>query len=609
MSNKYDHLTHEELVSLLVKRDASRKFGLVWERDEIEHENALNNDFVTVELDESNSSGDAPYKNLIIEGDNFDALRYLKTIYNGGIKCIYIDPPYNTGNKDFVYNDHYIDSDDTYRHSTWLEFLYRRLELAKDLLSESGVLLVSINDENRAALELLLDEILPGKRAGSFVWRSRQGDNRPKGAYLSVNHEHVLVYAMPEFRFIGAEKTFDMYSNPDNDPRGEWRTSDLTGPASSLERPNTYYPIYNPKTDIWYPCNPNNVWRFSTEKNVKDEQILRAKTIEQLIEEDRVIFPKDGKHMVWNSIEALKKAIENGDVPKSGSGSTLLRPDMEDLDFYVGKKIGWGIPAYKRYRSEIKETAQPLSSWIRPTSEKNYIEAQDHAEIVSGYTDEGSKLLRQIFDEKVFNFPKPLSLMQHLIEQATTGDDIVLDFFAGTGTTGHAVLQQNKEDGQKRRFILVSSTEANVSEPHKNICQDVTAERIRRVISGYAKTPGTGGNFAYMRTKRIPMEEVHVDIQHDQIWYTLQLLHSNAVSSYREEQPIHILEMEDSRMMYLESLSDSLIKQLREMISKDHKSTVIYTWQPQVIEEHLFSDHIHIEQIPEYILKRFGEQK
>jgi len=144
MSNKYDHLTHEELVSLLVKRDASRKFGLVWERDEIEHEKALNNDFVTVELDESNSSGDAPYENLIIEGDNFDALRYLKTIYNGGIKCIYIDPPYNTGNKDFVYNDHYIDSDDTYRHSTWLEFLYRRLELAKDLLSESGVYILSI---------------------------------------------------------------------------------------------------------------------------------------------------------------------------------------------------------------------------------------------------------------------------------------------------------------------------------------------------------------------------------------------------------------------------------------------------------------------------------
>ncbi len=215
MADHYETLSQAQLVSLLRKKDAEKKLGLVWERSEIEADAAIDANFIACTIDPALSDGAAPWRNLVIEGDNFDALRWLRMTYAHRVKCIYIDPPYNTGNKDWVYNDHYIDPNDRYRHSTWLEFLFQRLTLARDLLANEGVILVSINDENRAKLELLMDEALPGMRVGSFVWRTRTGGNDAKGAFLSDNHEHVLVYAGSKFRFGGTEKTFEMYKEFD----------------------------------------------------------------------------------------------------------------------------------------------------------------------------------------------------------------------------------------------------------------------------------------------------------------------------------------------------------------------------------------------------------
>ncbi|MBA4058142.1 MAG: site-specific DNA-methyltransferase, partial [Marivirga sp.] len=171
MSDKYEEYSKEELLRLIRERDRKPSFGLVWERKEIEHERSINNDFVMLEHDSHLSVGNGPHQNLVIEGDNFDALRYLRMTHAGKVKCIYIDPPYNTGNKDFIYNDRFIDKDDVYKHSKWLEFMYRRLIIAKDLLASNGVILVSINDENKAKLELLMDGVFPQMRLGSLVWR------------------------------------------------------------------------------------------------------------------------------------------------------------------------------------------------------------------------------------------------------------------------------------------------------------------------------------------------------------------------------------------------------------------------------------------------------
>ena len=175
--------------------------------------------------------------------------------YASRLQCIYIDPPYNTGNKDWVYNDHYIDAEDRFRQSTWLEFLYRRLTIARDLLAEDGVLLVSISDEQRALLELMMNEALPGMRLGSLTWRTRQGSNADHRAFLSSDHEHVLVYGKKDFRFAGNEKTFAMYKYYDEERHDWFRLDNLTLGFDYRERPNLFYPLRDPDSDIWYPAN------------------------------------------------------------------------------------------------------------------------------------------------------------------------------------------------------------------------------------------------------------------------------------------------------------------------------------------------------------------
>lgn len=259
MADKYEQYSQEELIRLLRERDRKPKFGLVWERDEIDHDNSLNDDFVVLDVLPELSAGDGPWRNLIIEGDNFDALRYLRMTHAGKVRCIYIDPPYNTGNKDFIYNDRFVDKEDVYKHSKWLEYLYRRLLLARELLSEDGVMLVSINDENRAKLELLLDQVFPGMWLGSFVWRTKDTGNDAGGMFSHV-HEHVLVFANPAFAFQGKPISLDKYKNLDGDPDGPYALDPLTKAHSYTERPNTYYPIQDPQTGYWYPCDPDRVW-------------------------------------------------------------------------------------------------------------------------------------------------------------------------------------------------------------------------------------------------------------------------------------------------------------------------------------------------------------
>ncbi len=168
---KYDDLSREQLLELLRKRDRTKKLGLVWERDEIEADNAVDANFVAATIIPELSDKPAPWRNMVIEGDNYDALRWLRMTMAGQIKCIYIDPPYNTGTTTWVYNDRYINPEDAYRQSAWLEFMFRRLSLARDLLAPSGVILVSINDEQRARLELLMDEVLPGMRLARPIHR------------------------------------------------------------------------------------------------------------------------------------------------------------------------------------------------------------------------------------------------------------------------------------------------------------------------------------------------------------------------------------------------------------------------------------------------------
>jgi adenine-specific DNA-methyltransferase len=174
---KYDHLEKDDLIRLLQRRDAERQLGLVWERDGIEADAALNDDYVALSLDEGLSHGEGPWKNLIIEGENFDALRALRMSHKGAIRCIYIDPPYNTGNRDFVYNDRFVDKAHRFRHSLWLEFMYQRLTLAKELLADDGMIFVSIDDNELFRSGMLMDRVFG--EGSSIALLEMKGDFLP----------------------------------------------------------------------------------------------------------------------------------------------------------------------------------------------------------------------------------------------------------------------------------------------------------------------------------------------------------------------------------------------------------------------------------------------
>lgn len=495
---RLDTLTPQELKRYLVQELTRKKLGLTWEADFIERDAALNSNMVFPELVAQDSLLDASETsgNLIIEGDNFDSLRLLKATHAGKIRVILIDPPYNTGNKDWVYNDSYLNKNNRWKHSTWLEFMYQRMVLARDLLTSDGVILICINDENRSRLELMMDEVMSGQRLGSMVWRTRQGSNADQGCFMSSDHEHVLIYGNPGFAFKGFEKSYEMYSNPDDDPKGDWRSSDLTLGFSFKERPNLYYPLIDPKTGIHYPPNPERIWVYASESRLKPGQRLQAKSMDEFIKLEQIIFPQEQRVMVWDTLEDLLEAIDQGDVPASNR-TAILRRDLPNLEQWVGKPIGFGRPQFKRYKADLRNQTQPLSSWIVPTFEEGTYEADDS--LVSSTNQEGARQLAQIFGSRAFSYAKPVSLIKGLISQAMQPSDTVLDFFAGSGTTGHAVLALNAEDNGNRKFILCSSTEATPKEPDKNLCLDVCAERIRNVIKGYGKTDGLHGDFAYLK--------------------------------------------------------------------------------------------------------------
>jgi adenine-specific DNA-methyltransferase len=542
MQDKYEEYSREELLRLLRERDRKPRFGLVWERNEIEHDRSLNDDFVMLEPDAALSVGDAPHHNLVIEGDNFDALRYLRMTHAGKIKCIYIDPPYNTGNRDFIYNDRFVDKDDVYKHSKWLEYMYRRLILAKDLLAEDGVIFASIDDNEMLHLGMLMDQVFgEANRVATCIWQKRY--SRENRGAIGDAHEYLLVYAITPNNFKErrnkippTEKQAAIYKNPNNDLKGPWRVIPMTAQGY---RPNQMYEIITPT--------------------------------------GAVHLPPEGR--CWSTIESeFKRLLAEGRI-------------------WFGKE-GKSQPGVIRYFSEV-EGITPWTWW-------------PHEEV--GHTDEAKKEIQSILGtQTAFDTPKPVRLIERVLRIATKPDDLVLDFFAGSGTTAHAVMKLNAEDGGKRRFILVSSTEATTAEPDKNICRDVCAERLRRVIRGYENkkgeaVEGLGGSFSYLRTKRIPAARVFNEIQHGQVWLALQLIHGEALASYDETAKVQVSGSADARLVYVPRLTAATLKEVERAAALGGSLTV-YSWQPGQLRQRIEAGNVSFEKIPEFLVKRFGGGK
>ena len=439
-------LTNDEKSALLELLNEKKMYGLVWENHEEAVEEQLREQLpVFREVPERrilSDDADAP-NHIIIEAENLHALVALTYTHAGKIDVMYLDPPYNTGNKDFVYNDSYVDSEDSYRHSKWLSFMEKRLKIAKTLLSDKGVIFISIDDNEQANLKLLCDEVLGQENFVALIpWRKRTAKSDvPHG--LSQDYEWILCYAKTDF-LAGVEKETRKYYETPDFPNKPWRVHDLTKQTSAEERPNSFFTIINPKTKEEYPANPNRTWAITQE------------TFLEYYNANRIVFPGD-------------------------------------YDFLRISK-----PALRYWKADDEKKAGELFGF---TSVSTNLPSE------VGMTQDGTKDIDAVFGSKVFGFPKPLSLIKYLLQVATprAKNVIVLDFFAGSGTTFHATMKLNAEDGGCRQCILVTNNE-------NGICENVTYERNKRVMQGYTTPKGeqveglTKNNLRYYKADFISRE-------------------------------------------------------------------------------------------------------
>ncbi|GAB6071266.1 site-specific DNA-methyltransferase [Thiomicrorhabdus hydrogeniphila] len=398
-------------------------------------------------LNDSNDFLADTTENILIKGDNLEALKLLKASYFEQIKMIYIDPPYNTKSENFIYRDNFTDSEEAildelgysteYKdyieniqgartHSGWLSFMFPRLLLARDLLKEDGVIFISIDDNEQANLKLLCDEVFgEANFVANIVWQKKYSvSNDDPG--IAAMHDYILVYQKSD-KFSRnllprTEKQQERYTNPDNDPRGVWTSGEYVSSKSKAERPTLWYAIKHPITgkEIW--PDENAVWRYTQEKHLE---------------------------------------LEN------------------DNRLYWGKDFNFSKPRLKRFLAEIQDGVVPSTWW-------DFTQA--------GHNDAGQKETAAILEKKVFSTPKPLKLLKRIIHISNSKNDVILDFFAGSGTTGQAVMDLNTEDGGNRKFILVQLPE--VIDPKKQTSAyefvteelgkteatifEITAERLRR---------------------------------------------------------------------------------------------------------------------------------
>ena len=399
--------------------------------------------------------------NLIVQGDNLHALKALLPRYAGQVKCIYIDPPYNTGNEGWVYNDNVNspeirrwlgevvgkEGETLDRHDRWLSMMYPRLVLLKQFLREDGAIFVSIDDNEVATLRLLMDEIFEARNfVGTVIWQKKYAVANDHKT-IAPMHDFVLVYQRsPSWQrnlLPRGEEKDSQYKFEDQ--KGQFRSSDYTCAKTAEERPNLYYPVTNPNTgeEIW--PKRTRVWAYSQEEHQRH------------VAEGLIYWGKDGK----------------------------------------GK-----VPAYKRYKHLLRnDGVVPQTLWPHE---------------FAGHTDGSRKELREVLHDipsvSDFATPKPSLLIQRVLQIATDKESLILDSFAGSGTTAHAVLKQNDEDGGNRRFILVEMDE--------NIAQDVTRERVKRVAEGYSNAKGQtveglGGGFQFCRLSAEPLFDADGQIRSD----------------------------------------------------------------------------------------------
>ena len=496
-------------LSELEKDVNGKKYGLVFEEHREEIDEVLDTHTPVLTEDADLFIDHGGQMNFLLEGDNLAALKLLEKTHRGNIDLIFIDPPYNTRNGDFGYDDSRVDLTDTFRHSKWVSFMSERLLVARRLLKNDGVIFIAIDDNEQAALKLLCDQLFGEENfLASIIW---QHSIQPKGysGTFSVHHNYILCYQKTaQFVLNSLPRTDEdnkAYANPDNDPRGRWRSGDV---RNALYRPNLIYDIISPSGNVIKPCA--NGWRWSKE------------TVEEKIKSGEIIFSKDETRI----IRKIYLDTLEGRTPET---------------IWFGKDVGTTRSAM----SEIKE----------------------------------------IFGSSAFGTPTPTSLIERTLRLISRTDATVLDFFAGSGTTGHAVMKLNAEDGGTRRFILCTNNE-------NGICRDVTYERIRRVIDkeDYA------ASLKYYKVGYVPISDrMYYEYADELLRHIRELVELENGINFTGNEEIAIVLTDEELEIFLDD--EGICKRCRKLYMGH--DVLLDAQQAQALQEY----NIAVNVIPDYYYK------
>ena len=560
----YSLLSREDLVSLLLKYDEKKKYGIVWDEERVPEKVVTDCQThlpVLTELKEKEIiTNPNELTHLLIEGDNYHTLSVLNYTHQGKIDLIYIDPPYNTGNKDFIYNDKYVDSVDKFRDSKWLNFMNKRLELAKNLLTEEGVIFISIDDNEQAPLKMLCDKIF-GKE--NFISNTvRITTKRVKGDSIDINkiHDYILMYSKSkEFKINHRPKEdFGIYQYEDEhmETRGRYLIRPLDNGTINYSKKSDYIILAPDGSEII----------------AGGDKTLREKRLNGGQKNKDWCFR-------WNE-EKLKWGIEN--------------------DYIVFKQIKGKYRVYFKIYQFVDNNLNLTVKY------DNYVSLIENC-----YNNQGTSELKDIIGESVFSYPKPLSLMKEILFMASKKDSIILDFFAGTGTTGHSVLDFNNEDKEsKRQFILCTNNENKIAE-------DVTYPRIQKVINGYKNNKnidvnGLGGNLKYFKTSFVENATNRDQVKANITRRCTEMLciKEGIYNLYKESINWKIFKTNNNYLAVYYDFEKMNLTKLKNEMNKIDGNKVLYCFTyHDTLKKTEFSDwnNIRLEAIPNKILEVYKE--
>lgn len=545
----YSSLSKDQLIELVEKLDSKRKYGLVWEEDRIQEQVVIECReklpvLKEVKGKEIVKNEDIP-TNILIEGDNFHALSVLNYTHKNSIKIIYIDPPYNTGKEnEFMYNDRYVDSNDGFRHSKWLSFMSKRLELSKNLLTDDGVIFISIDDNEIAQLKLLCNQIFGEDNfIAQFIRKNKAGAGHDSGQ-IAVEYDYMLCFAKNKSNVKFQKEVLDVendskYKLEDEfvNHRGKYYLRDLDYKGSYSESGD--FPILTPDgTEIYSggKFGRPNTWRWSKDK------------------------------VQWG--------IENGYI--------VFKKNKDNWKVYI-----------KQYQfvdneNNIRERTLPYRA------------------LISFLNSEGSQELNNIVNQNIFKFPKSVGLIEFCLNLFEDKNLTILDFFAGSGTTGHAVLSLNSKDNGNRKFILCTNNE-------NEICEKVTYTRISKVINGYKnlkneKVDGVESNLKYFKTSYVNYNRNRDQLKIDLTKNCTEMLclKENVFNLYKESEDFKIYKQNDKYLAVFYDFESPSLDELKDIMNNLEGEKILYCFTLDTeLNRNNFRGwkNIKLEPIPQKILE------